>query len=176
MGKAKRKPLASSVRGRKVTPASGEWLSRSQLALRGKIDRGTLARYLAMKGAPRPNDKMRFPFTRVMEFVRRVAPHAGTEAGGESRKLRERLLQIEVEEREHDLAVKRGRTVDKARIDPVLASMFGQLTEDLRSKFERELPMKCPGKTPVEIMQMNAVAIDWVLTRLKNGAEPITTS
>ena len=117
---------------------------------------------------------MRFHFERVMAFVASVAPQAG-QNGGDRSKLRDRLLELEVQEAEHDFAVKRGRYIDKARIDPVLAEIFRTLTDDLQQKFERELPMKCAGKTPVEIQAMNAAAIDWALTRLRAGGEPLRT-
>jgi hypothetical protein len=82
---------------------------------------------------------------------------------------------MEAEDMAIDLSVKRGQFVDKKSIEPVIASFMAALTDDLRAKFEGELPQKYEGKTAAERAKLNADGIDYVLGRLKSGARPLTS-
>jgi hypothetical protein len=169
--KATSRPNERKVGKRRVVNV-GDRLSRSQMALRAHMDRGTLAKYLAMEGAPKPDERELFSYTEVMAWIQRNAPTLASSE--ELRKLKESILRMEADDKAIDLAVKRGRLVDKMKIVPAVAAFNTQLTDDLRTKFEMELPPKYEGKSRIERQQMNADAIDWVLRRLKAGQHSLT--
>ncbi len=162
-----------AVRGLRRNAGKGEWLTRSQIALRAGIDREGVSRYLGMEGAPKPNKKMMFHFKTAVEWIKKNAPRLGT-SGEEMRSINLTIKRLDAEEKALDLAVKKGEFVEKKTIAPTVAAFMGQLTADLMSEFEQRLAPKYAGKTAIECQQMNAAAIDWVLKRLKAGASPIT--
>lgn len=172
MSAARKKPKPKP-RGRKRVVSVGDRLTRTQIALRAKIDRETVSKYLAMDGAPKPDGQMRYSYKAALAWIEKNAPRLAS-SSDEMRKIKESILRMEAEDMAIDLAVKRGRYVDKVTIEPTIAAFMAQLTDDMRTKFEQELPPKYERMTTVERQQSNAAAIDWVLTRIKSGAAPIT--
>lgn len=165
---AKAKP-----RGRRRVVSVGDRLTRTQIARRGKLDRDTVSKYLAMEGAPKPDKQMRYDFRAAMAWIERNAPRIASSE--EMKKIKDSMVRMEAEDMAIDLAVKRGAYVDKKTIEPTIAAFMAQLTDDMRTKFEQELPPKYDRMTTVERMQANAAAVDWVLLRIKSGAAPITS-
>lgn len=165
---------AKAPRGRKRKAGEGKRLTRSQIALRSGINRETVSQYLARDGAPKPDGDMRYDYDSALAFIKANAPKVGQQSP-EMAQMREALLRIQLEKEQIELAVQRGRYVDKTKIVPAIAGFNTQLTDDLRMKFESELPPKYEGKNRVERQQMNADAIDWVLRRLKAGQRPLTS-
>ena len=88
--------------------------------------------------------------------------------------MRQAILQMELEDMALDLAEKKGRLVDKKKIEPTIAAFMSALTTNLRNKFEFELPPKYDGLDQAARAKLNADAVDWVMTRIKTGAAPIT--
>lgn len=172
-GKRGRKPAKVKRLGRRHAARVGDRLTRSQIAERARIDRGTVSKYLAMEGAPRPDKQIRYSYRAAMDWIDRQAPRIASNSE-EMRKIKESKLRMEAEDMAIDLAVKRGQYVDKATIEPAIATFMAQLTDDLRTKFEQELPPKYEGRKTIERQQLNAAAIDWVLLRIKTGTEPLT--
>jgi hypothetical protein len=126
-----------------------------------------------MDGAPAADAKKRHDFRAAKDWIEKNAARisAGTE---EMKRIKESIVRMEAEDMALDLAEKRGRLVDKKKIEPAIAAFCSQLTEDLRNKFEFELPPKYEGLDRAARGKLNADAIDWVLTRLKNGAAPLS--
>jgi hypothetical protein len=149
-------------------------MSRSQIALRAGIDRETVTKYLAQPGAPQPNAKNLYEYHITVEWIRSMAPklNAGSD---EMKAIKLAMAKMQREDFEIDLNVKRGLYVEKKAIEPTIAAFMAQLTDDLRNKFEQELPGKYEAKSTVERAKINADAIDFVLTRMKTGAAPITS-
>lgn len=168
---------APTPRGRRHAKHVGDRLTRSQIALRSGIDRETVAKYLAMKGAPEPDQKMRFSYKEALEWIDKSAPRAGAGANNEeTKKLKNALLRAQVAMAEIELANLSGGSVSREKIVPAVAAFCTQLTQDMQLKFENELPPRYSGRTTIECQEMNAAAVDWVLRRLKEGAQPLVKS
>lgn len=158
--------------GRHRASGVGDWLPLSQIALRAKIDRETVTKYMRMEGAPAPDDARRYNYRAALAWIEKHAPRVAGNST-ELNELRKTQLRIKNEIAEIDLKVKRGQFFDKREIEPAILKFNTQLTADLQAKFEQELPTKYAGKSVAEIQQLNAAAVDWVLTRLKDGQKPI---
>lgn len=165
---AEAKPAKPS-RGRRHVVNAGEWLTRSQIALRAGIDRETVSKYLGLAGAPKPDARMRFHYKRAMEWIGKTAPRLSAGNNEEMRALRESLLRMDVEERAIELGVKKGQFIERAKIKPAIDAVMGKLTVDLQDVFERELPGKYKGRTSIECVELNAAAVDRVLKRMREG-------
>jgi hypothetical protein len=166
-------PKKAVSAGRHRASGVGDWLPMSQIAMRAKIDRETVTKYLRMEGAPKPDEMRRFNYREALAWIEKNAPRAAGNSA-ELNELKKTQLRIKNEIAEIDLKVKRGQFFDKREIEPAILKFNTQLTQDLQAKFELELPTKYAGKTVAEIQQMNAAAVDWVLNRLKEGQQPIT--
>lgn len=159
-------------RGRRRVVSAGDRLSRSQIALRSNIDRETVTKYLALKGAPKPDDKMRFDYQEALAWIDKNAPRAGA-GGDEQKKLRTELLRVQLELAQIQLATEKGESMRKADFGPTISAFMSDLTKNLVDIFEKELPSKLHGLSTVEIAALNAAGIDRVLKRLKAGAAPL---
>lgn len=168
-----RKKEKAKPGGRRRVVGVGQWLNRTQIAYRARMNRDTVTKYLAMDGAPKPNAQQCYNYAAVMAFIEKHAPRLSP-GNDEGKTIRQAILKMEMEDREIDLKVKRGLYVPKDEIEPVIIGFMKQLTADLRLKFEDELPPKYEGKTTAERQKMNADAIDYVLARVRDGAQPLT--
>ena len=148
-----------------------ETLSKSDLGRRLNISRQTIAKYLGMPGAPAADTRGCYDLAAVAGFIGTNAPRAGEAEG--IRALRAEKLRLECARLAHELKVISGEIVPLSEIEPAIAKMMSQLTSDLQAKFEAEIPSKCAGKSVIEIKQLMAEAIDYVLTRLKHGKDAI---
>jgi hypothetical protein len=160
---------AKGIRGRRRVVNVGEWLTRSQIALRSGIDRETVSKYLGMADAPKPDKKMRFHYKQAMEWIGKTAPRVASGNNEEMRTLREALLRMDVEARALELGVTKGQFIERAKIRPGIENVMGRLTVDLQSVLEEETPPKLVGKNVTEIRQIIAAALDRVLKRVKEG-------
>lgn len=151
---------------------SGDRANRSQIAARLGIDRRMVLRYLAMEEAPQPDAKKRYDFAAARKWIFEQSARKSQNAE-EMKAIADSMKRMEHEDMALDLAEKRGRLVDRKKIEPAIASFCSQLTEDLRNKFEFELPPKYEGLDRAGRAKLNADAIDWILLRLKNGAAQI---
>ncbi len=161
-------------RKRKAKPA-GKRMTRTQISAFMPIDFRTLGRNLALPDAPRPDEHMRWDYEDVRAWCLKVKTdgrHAAPTATKGS-ELREKLLEAELEAKAFDLGVKRGQFIERTQIKPAVTAFNTQLTDDLRAKFEFELPSKYAGKNLIECQQLNVAAIDYVLRRLKEGQAPV---
>lgn len=168
----RKKPHGGKGRGHAVKlKRSGDRLTRTGVAARLKLDRGTLSGYLNMEGAPKPDAHGLFSVEEVRAWHEANATR--TPNNSAMRELKETIMRMEAEERGIELGIKKGLYIAKSKILPAVSEFNRQLTEDLVNKFEMELPGKYPGKKTVEIAKMNADAIVWVLTRLKHGQRAV---
>lgn len=153
---------------------NGRRLLKLDLARELGMSRTTLDGYLNLKDppAPKPDAARRYSVDEVQRFIAENSAKAGTNA--EIRTLRETLLRMQVERETIELDELRGRYVRKDEIGPAVAIIAAQLTDDLRLKFETELPPKYDGRTTLERQKLNADGIDWVLRRLKHGTKKLT--
>lgn len=153
-------------------------LNKTHLARALDVDRKTITGYLARKGAPKPDKRGLFEVEECRVWAAKcaaMAEHGNTQVRGTRvHELKERKLALEVEEEERKAAIRAGQLVNVAEIEPALLAMFSQLKEDLVQKFEQELPSRYRGRSLAECQQMNAEGVDWVLRRLKDGAQKIT--
>lgn len=155
--------------GRKKAPrVEGTWMSRSQIAARYGIDRGTLQKYLAQPGAPKPNGKNLYNAKTVVPWVRAIAPklHAKTD---EMRSINIAIARMRKEDMEIDLKAKRGELVEKRTIEPTIVTVMTLLTDNLTKEFVLALPSSYDGKTTAERAKMNEDAVARVLTQFKAG-------
>lgn len=125
-----------------------------------------------MKGAPEPDEKMRFSYKAAIEWIDKNAPRAGA-GGDEQKKLRTELLRVQLELAQIELATERGESMRKADFAPTISAFMTELTKNMVDIFEKEIPSKCHGLTTVEIAALNAAGIDRVLKRMKSGAAPL---
>lgn len=151
---------------------AGERLNRSHISARLVLDRRTVHRYLSMEGAPQPDAKKRYDFAAARKWIFEQSARKSANAE-EMKALADSMKRMEHEDMALDLAEKRGRLVDRKKIEPAIAAFCAQLTEDLRNKFEFELPPKYEGLDRAARAKVNADAIDWILERLKSGAAQI---
>ncbi len=169
---AKSNAARGGARGHKPALHLGERLTRSGIAKRGHLDSVTVAKYLEMEGAPQPDERRRYDFKATIAWIEANAPRA-TANNLEMKSLREAKMRIEAEEAAFDFGIKKGRFIEREKLEPAIAAFCQQLTADMRAKFEFELPDKYEGKNAIERKVLNADGIDWVLKRLKTGAEEL---
>jgi hypothetical protein len=150
----------------------GRRLNRTQLAERLRLDRKTVSKYLAMQGAPRPDKRQRYDVAAAKTFIEANAPKIG--GSEELKKIRESMLRMEAEDMALDLEERKGRLVKKSDIEPAIIAFTSALTENLRTKFEFELPPKYEGLDAAARTKLNADGIDWVIRQLKAGTAPLT--
>jgi hypothetical protein len=144
-----------------------------QLAMMLNISRPTLDEYLKMPGAPIADGARMFDVEAVAKFV---AANAKTAAADPSTKnWRAEKTRIEAENLAFDLQVKRGDYFLKSDAVPVLAALVAEVQQNLREKFELELPPRYVGKTMIECQMMNQEAIDLIVRRIKAGGKPLTS-
>lgn len=146
-------------------------ISKSELARRCAVSRQSIAKYLAAAGAPRSDRAGLFDAVAAAFHVGKCLARA-TPADNVTN-LRERKLALELEALERTAAHERGELVLTSQIAPTIAAFMAQLTDDLRTKFEQELPPKYEGKGTIERQALNAAGVDWVLLKIKAGAAPI---
>lgn len=168
----KKKKAPAKPRGRRRVVGVGEWLPKTQIAYRAKMNREIVAKYLAMEGAPKPNEQQCYRYADVMAFIGKHAPRLSP-GNDEGKTTRQAILKLQLEDMEIDLKVKRGLYIAKDEIEPAITEFMTALTEDLRAKFEFELPGKYEGMTTAERQRANIDAIDYVLRRVKEGSKPI---
>jgi hypothetical protein len=157
-------------RGRKRTAHIGDRLTRAQIALRCGHDREIVTKYLAMEGAPKPDEKMRFSYKEALAWIQAQSPRLGANAV-EIQKMREAKMRLELESLEHDMRVKRGQYIDKSRIAAVFTVVNQSLTAKMRDVFEKEIPPRLEGRTQTERTTILAEGIDRVLKSLKADME-----
>lgn len=146
-----------------------KWLNKTHLSRLLKVSRGTLDKYLAMPGAPKPNKRSEYKPSLVSVFVQGNAPRAGGESD-DLRDLKKRVLLANAQKAEIEVKQATEELIPVAKIRPVVEAYLSELTTNLQAKFEMELPPKYRGKNQIECAQMNAEAVDFVLKRMKAGA------
>ena len=149
-------------------------LNKIQLAEKAGVARRSLAGYFRSEGAPRPDARGRYDEAEGLAWITKCAASAesgnATPKGSTIERLKERRLQLEIEEKEREALVRAGALVKASEIVPTLEAMFGGLVKNLQGKFEQELPSRYRGRSQAECEQMNAKAVDFVMEQLKQDA------
>jgi LPS sulfotransferase NodH len=143
-------------------------MNRTQLAELLKSDRKTIRKYLSEPGAPKPDDAVRYSVEEVREWVERLRRKTPA-TSDEYKELSLSIRRMEAEDMALDLKARRGELVEKVKIRPTIAAVMSLLTENLRNRFEQDLPGKYEGKTTAERMKLNAEGVDFVLGQFKAG-------
>ncbi len=164
---------AEKKTGRRRVVNAGEWLTRSQIAIRAVIDREIVSKYLGMEGAPKPDNKMRFNYKQAMEWIGDHAPRAGA-GGNEIRKIKEASARIQLERDQLELDELRGRLVDKKEIAPQIGAACAAFVAGLQRIHEGELPPKIAGKSVIEIRELIAAGNDRLIRELNDMLAPLT--
>ncbi len=160
--------MSSAPKGRRPRSQLGEGdkLTRTQISKRIGMDRGTLAKYLAMEGAPGPDAAHRYSLAAVKAWFDANSPKSNT---AEMRTLKEAQARLELEKSKLELDIMKNRYHLKSDIRPGIEAVMSRHSADLVSVFEGELPPKCAGKTTNEIRELMAAAVDRVMRRMKEG-------
>jgi hypothetical protein len=145
----------------------------SGLARLVQCDRKTIRNHLARDGAPARAPDGTYERNSTVRFLRGVINKGGS-APSLLEDLRAKRLQLEIEKVTFDLSVQRGEYYRRTVAAPVFAAMTAGLVADLQQKFEMELPARCVGKGQVEIAQLNAAAVDFIIARFIAGQKPLT--
>lgn len=138
--------------------------------------RPTLDKYLNLPDAPKPDADGGYDVMQVVDYIRKKSKQAldsDETVDWRAKKLElecARLI-VDVDAREHALAIERGEYISKTEASNILAPLMTELVTMLRQKFEMELPSQYTGKTLIEREQLNASAVDFIIERMKNGTE-----
>lgn len=155
-----------------------ERLNRKQLGERLVLNVMTLRGYLLRGGAPKPDEQGLFDMDQVKEWA--IACAATAKAGNAAvrgspiERARLEKLRMEIASQRREDKRLSGELVPKKQIEPAISSLLTGLVKDMRQKFEQELPHKYRGRGLVEWQQMNAAAVDWIISRVREGAFAIT--
>lgn len=171
ISKADREILESASEPKGRAPRSqlgvGDKLTRTQISKRLGMDRGTLAKYLGMEGAPKPDERNRYSLKAVEAWREANALRIGNTQ--EMRTIKEAQARLELQKSELEFGIMQNRYVPRTEIRPGIEAVMGRLTVDMTAIFEGEIPPKCAGKTTIEIRELMAAAVDRVLKRMKEG-------
>jgi hypothetical protein len=155
------------------TPPS-EFATKLDISKKIGVSRPTIDKYLAMEGAPKPNEDMRYNLLAVLDWIRECgAKSVPTNAVADARQKKLLLecdkLTIAIDQGRHALAVQRGEYISKAEASETLAPLMSELKSMLQQVFEVELPSQYRGKTAVEQAELNAAGVDRVIQRIREG-------
>lgn len=156
---------ASPKPGRPKLTGHGDRLSKRQIAFRTKISPTTVQKYLEMDGAPPPDGAGFYSLSAFLAFFELNSDRSVDSA--ETRRLKDRLLELRVEVAEREAAVARGLYIARTEIAPVISSFFAKHLADAQFIFEQELPAKYSGKNQIECQQLNADGIDRLFTKAR---------
>ncbi|PTY03329.1 hypothetical protein DB346_05465 [Verrucomicrobia bacterium LW23] len=133
------------------------------------VTRRTLCSWQKLPGAPRPQSNGTWSMAEWREFVRTRGLKARVTSAGNEEALKARKLLAEVEERELKVAIRKGEYVPLAEVRAAWMRAIGKATEQLRARFENELPPILSGLDAVGIQSECRRAIDGVLAVLHGG-------
>lgn len=153
-----------------------KWLNKTRLAAALDLSRPTLTGYLARTGAPKANKARKYDLEACRAWAETCAAnsangHKAIVEGTAASKLRERRLELEVQEAERRAKVAAGKLVHVDEISPALSRMMAGLSADLLEKFRDELPSRYKGRSAAEAQELNEAGVSWVLERLKAAME-----
>jgi hypothetical protein len=142
-------------------------LPKTALAMLLGVSRTTLTKYLAMPGAPKPDNACRFSLEPVKRWIEERAPRAGESPG--TKRLRAERLRLQTAAIRRDLDALRLRHVAREEIEPTLKSVLLTLRQELELWFLEKLPPRWAGLSVIEIQQQNAEGVDAVANRIRTG-------
>jgi hypothetical protein len=130
------------------------------------VTRRALENWRKRKDSPKPAANGFHEVAAWREFMQRNGLEGEAGATDEETALRARKVLAEVEERELRLAVKKGEYVALEKVRAVWTEQVARAKEQLRHKFEMELPPVLSGLDATAIQEECGKAIDEVLTLL----------
>lgn len=157
-----------------------EFATKSEIYRKLGISRPTIDKYLALNGAPAPDEKGHYNMLAVLDWIR--ACGAKTAPTNEVADARQKKLLLEcdkltiiIEAERHALAVARGEYISKAEASDTLAPLMSELKTMLQQIFEVELPSQYRGKTTIEQAELNAAGVDRIIERIRTGTAKLRT-
>ncbi|MDP0498691.1 MAG: hypothetical protein Q7P63_01205 [Verrucomicrobiota bacterium JB022] len=142
--------------------------SIAELAEALGVNRRTITNWRKLKGAPKTATNGQHDVAAWREFVR-TKGLKGKEAASDVDALKRRRMEIDVEEREFRLSVRRGQYVAIDEVRQIWTTEVNKAIALLRQKFESELPPVLSGMDAVAIRQECARAIDEVCETLNEA-------
>lgn len=156
-----------------------EFATKIEIYRKLGISRPTIDKYLALDGAPLPNEQGRYNMLAVLDWIR--ACGARTAPTNEVADARQKKLLLEcdkltiiIEAERHALAVARGEYISKTEASETIAPLMAELKTMLQQVFEVELPSQYRGKTTIEQAELNAAGVDKIITRMRGGLARLT--
>jgi predicted transcriptional regulator len=146
--------------------------NQSELAAELSLSRGTVVKYLSMKGAPKRDRWKKYDREQVRAWI--ADQGSANIEGSEVRTFRTLKLRLETERQQFELSKSKGEYISKKTIGPTVEAAMAEFTANMIQKFSQELPGKYKGRGSVECQQMNDAAIDFILRRFKEGLWALT--
>lgn len=132
-----------------------------------EVSASTVGDWARETDAPKPDKYRRYGAYPDLRFFLRKRDVAKGGAGTTGNPLKDRKLELEVEEMERVAALRRGDVVSLKEIADTISSLWANHSTFLHQKFEHELPPKYQGKNEVERRQLNVDALYEVATAFK---------
>ncbi|MBS0328235.1 MAG: hypothetical protein JSR30_00150 [Proteobacteria bacterium] len=174
MARTKRKSARSGARGGKARPRKAEpdpnRLTRNALAKLTGLALSYVQTAMAKPGAPMPDAKRRYDVAEAKAFLEENAKWAAGAMTPQTKQLKQRKLELELEEAEHKAAIRRGSVISKDEVKATIAALGIELFQMIKRKFVDELPSLYQGKTEVERRQLNEAAYNAICTSFREGA------
>lgn len=149
--------------------------TRHAIALQMGMADSLVQRHAAKPNAPKPDKWKRYDTEQMVAFIKAESKWAAGTQSPEVVKLKDRKLQLEVEEQEHRMAALRGETIRKKDVTETVEALGLELFGMIKQKFVNELPPKYQGKNEVERRQMNESAYNEITAAFREGTHRIET-
>ncbi len=154
----------------KKPPASAR-ASVSELARISGLHRNTIGTKLQLPDAPRPDSAGNYE---VVSTLRWVKDHSAFSP--DFRKLQKRKWELVIARMEREESQARGELIAVAEVEQVLGPLIVDLAQQLRSKFEAELPSRYVSKNQHECRKLNEDAIDAIFARFKSSTKGLVSA
>lgn len=143
---------------------------KAQLAKILGISRPTLDKHLLETDSPQPNIRREWNVEEVANFIaqKKIEKSKSGVSYWDAEKKR-----LECQRISEGLARDRGEFISKKEASSTLVPLMAELGSLLRKKFELELPSRYQGRDRVECAQINASAIDDIISRFRKGAKDL---
>lgn len=140
-------------------PPDGTRITKAALARLIGVQASLITYHLGKEGAPKPDKFKRYVRDEAERWVRDGMAWAVAATTPATKAMKERLLALELEEKEAAAALRRGETVAMKDISDTISALWVEHESLMRQKFEHELPPKYQGKNEVERRQLNVKAL-----------------
>jgi len=141
------------------------------------VSRRSLTNWRKRKGAPKPASNGQHSVTEWRLFLRSQGLIENADGSSEHdpeemEELKRKRLKVDIEKREHELAIQRSEYLHKDDVREAVTALVADALKLLRNRFENELPPICAGLDAVRIRKENSRVIDETCEILNRGAVP----